>query len=287
MEQTPVNSPSNVGGNESPLPETAPETVPSPSLSLDSNTLPLSPEIARLKLLAGIVADIDHTVLKQNASDADLKQLCDEALLAKKLLGVGPRSVCVNSADVSACATALAGSGILVCSVVGFPLGRMTTESKVFETRSAIAAGASEIDMVIHVGALKAGRTAYVENEIREIAAACHEKGALLKVIIETCNLTDAEKFVACQLSEKAGADFVKTSTGTEKAGASVTDVALMRGCVSSKVKVKAAGGMQTAEDAVAMRAAGADRFGTSGLLRKILAELGAQSSGVAEKSAY
>jgi deoxyribose-phosphate aldolase len=184
--------------------------------------------------------------------------------------------VCVNSSDVAFCVNELAGSGIAVCSVIGFPLGKMTTASKVFETNAAIDAGAAEIDMVINVGALKSGHHDYVENEIRLVTEACHAKGALLKVIIETCNLSDAEKITACRLSEKAGADFVKTSTGTEKAGATIPDVALMRANVAPEISVKAAGGMKTPEDALKMRAAGADRFGSSGLLKTILAEIGA-----------
>lgn len=280
---------SSPSANPNPSPN---QGIPAPQ-ALDSNalasaSLATSPDRERLKLLAEVVKDIDHTQLKQVTTQADLAQLCGEAKLALSLLGVGPKSVCVNSSDVGYCVEQLAGSGIAVCSVVGFPLGKMTAESKVFETRSALAAGASEIDMVINVGALKSGRYAYVQDEIRQIADACHASGALLKVIIETCNLNSPDKITACQLAEAAGADYVKTSTGTEKGGATIDDVALMRASVSPNVLVKAAGGMKTPEDAFAMRTAGADRYGSSGLLKTILAELtGNQGKPASGQSSY
>jgi deoxyribose-phosphate aldolase len=250
--------------------------APDATTGLASTALPSNIDRERLKVLAGIVADIDHTMLKQTTSVADLSVLCGEAKLARNLLGQGPKAVCVNSADVSYCVEQVAGSGIEVCAVIGFPLGKMTTASKVFETRDAISAGATEIDMVINVGDLKSGRYDMVEEEVRQIANACHERGAILKVIIETCNLIDPEKVTACKLAERAGADFVKTSTGTEKSGATLKDVELMRNAVSDKVLVKAAGGMKSPDDALAMRSVGAARFGSSGLLKTILAEVGA-----------
>ena len=254
------------------------EATPAPPNLLAQASFGSSPQRDRLNLLAGIVADIDHTMLKQTTTTSDLKLLCAEALLAKASLGVGPKAVCVNSSDVAYCVEQLAGSGIAVCSVVGFPLGKMLTSAKVDETKAALAAGAREIDMVLNVGALKAGQHQYVQEEMRQIATACHAGQALLKVIIETCNLTEPEKITACRLAEAAGADFVKTSTGTERAGATIADVTLMRQCVSPQVQVKAAGGMKTPEDAVAMRRAGANRFGSSGLLKTILTEIGAKT---------
>jgi deoxyribose-phosphate aldolase len=230
----------------------------------------------RLKLLASIVAQIDHTILKQDAIEKDVAQICHEALRAKELLGVGPTSVCVNSSDVAFCVERLQGSGILVCSVVGFPLGRNVTEAKVFETEAAIRAGAQEIDMVINVGSLLSGNPQLVANEIRLIAETCQAGNAKLKVIIEACKLTDQQKIDACRLAAENGADFVKTSTGTQEGGATLEDVALMKKTVApySRVLVKAAGGISTVKDALAMREAGASRFGSSALLKAILKEI-------------
>lgn len=272
--KSPASSSNSPGSNPQALPAGWMPQVTNPP-ALEGASIDSQKQRERMLVLASVVKDIDHTLLKQDSSTRDnIKKLCNEALQAQDLIGVGPKSVCVNSSDVAYAAGLLKDSGILVCSVIGFPLGKMLTEAKVFETKAAIDQGASEIDMVINVAALKSGRTDYVKNEIYQIANACHEKGAILKVIIEACNLTDAEKVTACQLSEIAGADFVKTSTGFEKGGATFADVALMRKSVSPHIQVKAAGGMKTVEDALEMRKNGADRFGTSGLLPAILAEV-------------
>jgi deoxyribose-phosphate aldolase len=199
---------------------------------------------------------IDHTILKPDATQAQVRQFCDEAKQH------GFRSVCVNSIHVPFVAEQLRGSDVRVCSVVGFPLGAMPPAVKAAETAAAVTAGAEEIDMVIPVGALKEGRHAEVLADITAVRAACPD--AVLKVIIETCLLTDAEKTAACQLSVQAKADFVKTSTGFSTGGATVEDVALMRATVGPSVGVKASGGVRTLEAAHAMIAAGANRIGTS-----------------------
>ncbi len=199
---------------------------------------------------------IDHTILKPDATEAQVARFCDEAL------DHGFRSVCVNSVHVPFVAARLRGSEVRVCAVVGFPLGAMPSAIKAAETAAAIAAGAEEIDMVIPVGALKDGRHDAVQADIAAVRAAC--SGAVLKVIIECCLLTDDEKRVACRLSAAAGADFVKTSTGFSTGGATVEDVALMREAVGPVLGVKASGGVRTPEAVQAMLAAGATRIGTS-----------------------
>ena len=199
---------------------------------------------------------IDHTVLKQNATLADIETLCKEAIEFDFM------SVCINPAYVNMCANLLKGSDVKVCTVIGFPLGANTTEVKVFETEDAVKNGADEIDMVINVTMLKDGKYDYVYNEIKAIKEACN--GKLLKVILETCLLTDEEIVKACELSVKAGADFVKTSTGFSTAGATVHHVSLMRQTVGPNVGVKASGGVRTHEDLLAMVEAGANRIGTS-----------------------
>lgn len=199
---------------------------------------------------------IDHTILKPDATQAQVRQFCDEAKTH------GFRSVCVNSIHVPLVAEQLRGSAVRVCSVVGFPLGAMPSTVKAIETTEAVAAGAEEIDMVIPVGALKEGRRDLVLADIVAVRAAC--KDQVLKVIIETCLLTDAEKRLACELSVQAGADFVKTSTGFSTSGATIEDVALMRSVVGPSLGVKASGGVRTLEAAYAMIAAGANRIGTS-----------------------
>ena len=199
---------------------------------------------------------IDHTVLSQDADEKKIDKLIAEA---KKH---DFASVCVNSCWTKKCAEALKDSDVNVCVVVGFPLGAMDTKSKAFETKTAIENGADEIDMVINVGWLKSGRYSDVEDDIREVKKACGDKH--LKVIIECCLLTDEEKVMACKLSEKAGADFVKTSTGFSKSGATVEDVALMRKTVGDRLGVKAAGGIRDGKTAVAMIKAGASRLGCS-----------------------
>jgi deoxyribose-phosphate aldolase len=204
---------------------------------------------------ADLARFIDHTMLKANAVTTDIEKLCNEA---KRY---GFCSVCVNSCRVPLAANALRGTGIGVCTVVGFPLGAMSSASKAFEASEAVANGATEVDMVLNVGALKAGETDDVYRDIKAVREATKGK-ALLKVIIETCLLSDEEKVMACRLSVKAGADFVKTSTGFSTAGAKVEDIALMRRTVGPDVGVKASGGIRTAEDAVAMLRAGATRIG-------------------------
>ena len=199
---------------------------------------------------------IDHTILKPDATAAQVLKLCDEA----KQYGFA--SVCVNPSRIALAADALKGTDVTPCCVVGFPLGAIPTESKAAETAVAVKNGAREIDMVIDVGRAKDGDWAYVEADIAGVKAACGE--ALLKVIIETCLLTDDEKVQACLAAKRAGADFVKTSTGFSKAGATVADVKLMRETVSPDMGVKAAGGIHTRAEAEAMIAAGATRIGAS-----------------------
>ena len=201
---------------------------------------------------------IDHTQLKPEATPEQIAQLCDEAAQ----YGFG--AVCINPVYVRFAAQRLEGSGVAVCNVIGFPLGATTTVAKVCEARQAIADGSQELDMVIHVGALRAGDHKAVQDDIAAVAAACHDGGALLKVIIEAALLTDDEKVAACEAAQAAGADFVKTSTGFASGGATVSDVRLMRETVGPKVGVKAAGGIHTYADALAMIEAGANRIGAS-----------------------
>ncbi len=201
---------------------------------------------------------IDHTLLKPEATPEEVGRLCREAREHHFA------SVCVNPIFVPLAAQLLAGSDVAVCTVVGFPLGATSTAVKVCETELAIAKGATEIDMVIAVGLLKAGQADRVREDIAAVAATCHAGGALLKVIIETALLTDAEKVVACEACKAAGADFVKTSTGFSKGGATVEDVALMRKTVGPQMGVKAAGGIHSYKDAIALIAAGATRIGAS-----------------------
>jgi len=211
---------------------------------------------------------IDHTLLKPEASQDQIAQLCHEA---RKYSFA---SVCVNPTNAKLCAQLLKGSGVPVCAVVGFPLGATPTEVKVFETQQAIRDGASEVDMVINVGALKSKDYELVEQDVASIARACHAGDAILKVIIEAALLTDEEKVIACQLAKVAGADFVKTSTGFGPGGATVEDVALMRRVVGPRMGVKAAGGIRSYADAQKMIAAGASRIGASAGV-KIVQETG------------
>ena len=199
---------------------------------------------------------IDHTLLKQDATPEQIIALCEEAKQFDFM------SVCVNPAYVPLAAKCLEGSDVKVCTVIGFPLGMNLTRTKVEEAELAIKEGADEIDMVINVGMLKAGHDQFVEEEIRELKAVAGQK--VLKVIIETCLLTDEEKVRACIASKNAGADFVKTSTGVSTGGATVHDVALMRKTVGPHMGVKASGGVRTKEDLLAMVKAGATRIGTS-----------------------
>ncbi len=199
---------------------------------------------------------IDHTLLKSAASQADIERLCAEAKQ------YGFCSVCINPYWVAFAKKQLQGTDVKVCTVIGFPLGANTTAVKVTETKEAVANGADEIDMVINVGALKSGDYATVETDIQAVRQACEKQ--VLKVIIETSQLTDEEKVTACKLSAKAGADFVKTSTGFIGAGATAEDVALMRRCIPAHMQVKASGGIRSRADFDAMVAAGATRIGAS-----------------------
>src|SRR5829696_7702204 len=207
---------------------------------------------------AGVAAMIDHTLLKPDATRGNIEELCREAAQFKFA------SVCVNPTWVAVSAKLLAGSGVRVCSVVGFPLGATTPDVKGYETRRAIFDGAREIDMVINVGALKSGDLRVVECDIAAVTTACGEGGALSKVIIEAALLTDDEKITACTLAKAAGADYVKTSTGFASGGATAADVALMRRVVGAEMGVKAAGGVRDLEGMKAMIAAGATRVGAS-----------------------
>ena len=184
---------------------------------------------------------IDHTLLKADATKEQITQLCKEAIENDFA------SVCVNPSFIPLCSDLLKGSSVKVCTVIGFPLGAMTTASKVFEAKNAVEVGADEVDMVINIGKLKDGEKDYVRNEITEIKKACGNH--ILKVIIETCLLTDEEKVLACQLAKDAGADFVKTSTGFSTHGATKEDVALMRKTVGKEMGVKAAGGVRNKQD--------------------------------------
>ena len=199
---------------------------------------------------------IDHTLLKADASQEQIETLIEEA---KK---DDFASVCVNPTWVNFAAQALKATDVKVCTVIGFPLGANTPELKAFETSDAIQNGANEIDMVINIGALKSRNFDLVERDIRAVVEAA--KGTLVKVIIETCLLTDDEKVKACQIAQKAGADFVKTSTGFSTGGATVEDVALMRKTVGPDMGVKASGGARSYEDALAFIKAGATRIGAS-----------------------
>lgn len=201
---------------------------------------------------------IDHTLLKPDASERDIRALCDEA--AK----FGFASVCVNPAWVSRASEFLKGTGVPVCTVIGFPLGATLPDVKAYEARRAIFDGAREVDMVINIGALKSGDDCAVEEDIRAVAEAAHENSVICKVIIETALLTDSEKVRACMAARNAGADFVKTSTGFAKGGATAADVALMRRTVGRSLGVKASGGVKGIEDAREMIKAGATRIGAS-----------------------
>lgn len=205
------------------------------------------------KNVAGI---IDHTLLKQQASEEQIAKICAEAM------EYNFASVCINPCYVKQCAEALKDSSVNVCTVIGFPLGASTTATKAFETRDAVANGAVEIDMVVNVGAIKSGKWDYVKNDIKAVVDAA--AGKLVKVIIETCLLTDDEKRQVCQIAKEAGADFVKTSTGFSTGGATPEDVALMRETVGPDMGVKASGGIHTAEEAIACINAGATRLGVS-----------------------
>jgi deoxyribose-phosphate aldolase len=231
-----------------------------------------------LKDWRSVAKIIDHTLLKPEATADQVVRLCDEA----REFGFG--AVMVNSANVELAASKLRGSEVNVGSVIGFPFGAMLTSVKVFEAREAMRLGAREIDMVIDIGALKSRNRELVHDDVAAVAASVHAQKALLKVILETGLLTDDEKRAACEISEKAGADFVKTSTGFLGGGATVEDVALMRRAV--KIGVKASGGIRTAADARKMIGAGATRLGTSNSVA-IVREIRDGDAAVSQKSRY
>ena len=221
-----------------------------------------------------LAAMIDHTILAPNASEEDVRRLCSEAR------EYGFASVCANPVWAPVLAEELAGSRSVPCVVVGFPFGASATEVKAFEAKTAVEAGAREVDMVINIADARAQRRNALVADIKAVADAVHAGGATLKVIIETSELTDDQKVLACEASVEAGADFVKTSTGYSSAGATVEDIALMRATVGPDLGVKASGGVRTSEEALAMIAAGATRIGAS----KGIAIIGA---GEASESGY
>ena len=207
---------------------------------------------------AALAAMIDHTFLKASGSGAAIDALCAEALQYR--FG----AVMVHPCEVARCVRLLAGSTVRVGTVTGFPLGQNTSVVKRFETRDSLDRGAREIDLVMNVRALQAGEEACVRREFDDLAAACRAAGAISKVILETCYLSDDQKRLACRLAVEAGIDFVKTSTGLATGGATVADVRLMADAVAGRARVKAAGGIRTLADALAMIEAGATRIGTS-----------------------
>src|SRR4030095_146185 len=223
---------------------------------------------------------IDHTLLKPEASEADIRKLCDEAVK------FGFASVCVNPGWVKRAAEFRRGSGVPVCTVIGFPLGATVSDVKAYEARRAIFDGAKEVDMVINIGALKSGDDCGVEDDIRAVADAAHENRVLCKVIIETALLTDDEKVRACLAAKKAGAEFVETSTGFAKSGATVADIALMRRTVGADLGVKASGGVKGLDDARKLVEAGATRIGAS-VGVKIAQEAAGNLTGSGVASAY
>jgi deoxyribose-phosphate aldolase len=217
----------------------------------------------------GIARLIDHTLLKPDASAAEIAQLCREAREYHFA------SVCVNSAYVPLCADLLKGSDVAVCTVVGFPLGASPAEVKAYEAQLAIQNGATEIDMVLNIGALKSRDLKALYHDIATVVSTCHANNVICKVIFETSKLTDEEKVIAAQVSKMAGADFVKTSTGFGGGGATAGDVALMRRVVGPDIGVKASGGVRNYEDAQAMVKAGATRIGASAGVAIVKAERG------------
>ena len=213
-----------------------------------------------------IAAMLDHSTLQPWLTEDDIRRGCEIALKYQTA------SVCARPCDVPILKELLAGSPVKVCTVIGFPHGAHQTAIKVAEARQALAEGCQELDMVINIGWMKHGDVDAVEDEIRQLAEVAHAGGAILKVILETCYLTEEEKVLACQASERAGADFVKTSTGYGSAGCTIEDLKLMRSSVSDKVRVKASGGIRDLDTVLAARAAGASRCGVSAT-EKIMAE--------------
>ena len=226
--------------------------------ALQNGAVRLSATLGVRNVAADIAQYIDHTLLKPDASQEQIAQLCHEAL------EYNFAAVCVNSTNVRLCSQLLKGSPVHVCTVVGFPLGATPTEVKSFEAQQAIQDGATEVDMVINIGALKSREYDLVQRDIAAVTRTCHNGGAICKVIIEAALLTDEEKVKACELAKAAGVDYVKTSTGFGPGGATLHDVALMRQVVGPSIGVKAAGGIRTFDDAKAMISAGATRVGAS-----------------------
>ncbi len=216
---------------------------------------------------------IDHTILKPEATPQDVATVCTEA---KKY---GFASVCVNPSFVAQCATALKGSPVHICSVIGFPLGATSTAAKIAEATQALKDGATEIDMVLHVGLLKAGALNEVRDDIAAVVDVAHRNQAIVKVILETALLTDEEKQTGCRLAQEAHAEYVKTSTGFSTGGATVDDVALMRRTVGPAMGVKASGGIRTMEQARAMIVAGATRIGASASVKIVTGSTAAPSA--------
>ena len=236
---------------------------------------------ARIGLVLGETANardwaslIDHTLLKPEATDEDIRVLCEEAARYRFA------SVCVNPTWVRAAACNLQGSGVPVCTVIGFPLGATLADVKAYEARRAIFDGAREVDMVINVGALKSGDDCLVEHDIHSVVEVAHEYNVTCKVIIETALLTDDEKVRACRAAKNAGADFVKTSTGFSKGGATVADIALMRRTVGADLGVKASGGVKGLDDARKLVEAGATRIGASVGVKIAQEAAGARTNG-------
>ena len=219
-----------------------------------------------------IASFIDHTLLKPEASESDILKVCAEAAEYHF------KSVCVNPVWVKTVKTALKGSDVLTCSVIGFPLGAIPTDAKTFEARGAVLDGADEIDMVINIAAARAGDKGALVEDIAAVAEAVHASGSILKVIIETALLDDAQKVLACEAAVEAGADFVKTSTGFNGGGATAEDVALMRRTVGPDLGVKASGGVRSLADAQAMIAAGATRIGASSGIAIVKGEQGSSA---------
>ncbi len=217
--------------------------------------------------LKKVASMIDHTLLKADATEEQLKQLCAEARQYKFA------TVCVNPTNIAYCKKELAGSGVGVCTVIGFPLGANTSDTKAFETKNAIALGADEVDMVINIGAMKNKKYDLVQKDIEAVVNAAGKTP--VKVIIETCLLTEEEKIKACEMSKKAKAAFVKTSTGFSTGGATKEDIYLMRKTVGPEMGVKASGGVRSAEDADMMLANGATRLGTSSSVKIVTGGIG------------
>ncbi len=229
--------------------------------------------------LKEIAKMLDHSTLQPFLTEEDIRKGCDIALQ------YDTATVCARPGDMPLVVRALAGSTVLPCTVIGFPHGAHHTAVKLFEAERALDDGCRELDMVLNIGRMLSGDTAYVQDEIARLAEAAHARNALLKVILETCYLSDEQKRIACRLSEQAGADFVKTSTGYGSAGATVADVKLMRAAVSDGVRVKASGGIRTLDMVLACRQAGASRCGVSATAKIMEEAINRQKTGALTES--